>query len=127
MGVVMKNSQSGGSSVKVMLFFLFLGVFIIVAGRIVPGTYNYYVLRDLADRVVGEYAALNLATVNKRVQFELHRTHIKTDDETFVIIKSDRGYRVYVDYPISMEFEIGEYNLSMEGYEYFSITYEAES
>ncbi len=123
----MKQGQAGLSAIKLMVIITLLWVFGTVAGRIVPGVYDFFLLRDLADRVVGEYAALKMDAVNKRVQFELRRTRITVDDQTFVIIRSDRGYRVYVDYPISLEFDLPGYNLSVEGYEYFSLTYEAES
>jgi hypothetical protein len=123
----MKSSQFGGSLLKVMIIFFLLGAFITVAGRVVPGVYNYFILRDLADRVVGEYAVLKLEMVKKRVDFEIHRSRMDVDDETFVIIRSGRGYRVYVDYQISMEFEVGDYPLALEGYEVLTLTYETES
>jgi hypothetical protein len=123
----MNSRQSGASLMKVMIVLAFLGGVLTVAGRVVPGVYEYFVLRDLADRVVGEYATLNLYTVKSRVQFEMDRSQIDVDDETFVVIKSGRGYRVYVDYQISMEFEFKEYILAWKGYETLTLTYEAES
>jgi hypothetical protein len=123
----MKNQQFGGSNLKMMIVLLVLGAFFTVTFRVVPGLYNYYILRDLADRVVVDFVDLDLPTVKKRIVFELDRNHIDADEETFVVIKSGRGYRVYVDYLISMEFMLGEYLISMDGYEDFSLTYEAES
>jgi hypothetical protein len=123
----MKNRQSGASLIKIMLILSILGFIAMVAGRVVPGYYEYSILTDLADRVVGEYAVLDMQTVKKRINFELHRTHINIDDETFIVIKSDSGYRVYIDYQIDMEFSIGGKPLVLEGYEILTFKYEAES
>ncbi|MBF0359197.1 MAG: hypothetical protein HQL70_11375 [Magnetococcales bacterium] len=123
----MTSRQFGGSNLKMMIVLLAFGAFFTVTFRVVPGLYNYYILRDLADRVVVDYVDLDLPTIKKRIDFELDRNHIDADDETFVVIKSGLGYRVYVDYQISMEFMLGEYLISMDGYENFSLTYETES
>ncbi|MBF0445007.1 MAG: hypothetical protein HQL68_05415 [Magnetococcales bacterium] len=123
----MKNRQAGGSLIKLMLILLLLGAAVTVALRVVPGIYNYYILTDLADRVVGDYAKLDLTEVNKRVKFELHRTRIMIDDETFVINQTELGYRVYVDYLIPMDFMLGSYELVLDGHENLTLRYEAES
>ena len=123
----MDSRQSGGAMVKVLLILAFLGCFLTVAGRVVHGVYEYFILRDLADRVVGEYATLELDAVKERVTFELHRSRMDIDDQTFVVVQSGRGYRVYVDYQISMEFEIGDFPISLDGYETLTLTYEVES
>ncbi|MBF0193651.1 MAG: hypothetical protein HQL71_03795 [Magnetococcales bacterium] len=123
----MKNRQAGGSLIKLMLIITLFGAVVTVALRVVPGVYNYYILKDLADRVVGDYAQLDLAEVNKRVKFELHRTHINIDNETFEIIQTGQGFRVYIDYQIPMDFMLGSYEIVLDGYEYLTLSYEAES
>jgi hypothetical protein len=123
----MNSRQSGSSLIKVMLILSTMGILMTVAGRVVPGAYEYYLLRDLADRVVGEYAALELNAVNSRVQCEMHRSHIDVDDKSFLVTRTGRGYRVAIDYRISMEFEIRGYPLVLEDYEMLILTYEAES
>ena len=123
----MKDRQSGASLIKVMIILSFIGLSLTVAGRVIPGVYEYFLLRDLADRVAGEYAALELQGVKSRVQFELHRSNINIDEETFIVVPSGRGYRVYVDYRISMEFEFGGYPVVLDGYEMLTLTYETES
>ncbi|MBF0379480.1 MAG: hypothetical protein HQL69_00580 [Magnetococcales bacterium] len=123
----MNNRQAGGSLIKTMLFLTMLLAIVSVSLRVVPGVYNYYILKDLADRVVGEYAQLDLTEVNRRVAFELHRTHLDIDDETFVINQTEHGYRVFVDYLIPMDFMLGPYELVWEGHEYLTLSYDAES
>ncbi|MBF0453560.1 MAG: hypothetical protein HQL72_01940 [Magnetococcales bacterium] len=124
---IRRGGQSGSSLLKVMIILTLLGGFLTVAGRVVPGVYNYFLLRDLADRVVGEYATLSLDNVKSRIQFEMTRSQIDVDDETFVVVRSGRGYRVYVDYQISLVFEFKETPLFLKGYETVTLTYETES
>lgn len=123
----MVNRQFGGTFLRIIVVFSVLGLFLTLAGRLIPSLYDYYLLRDLADRVVREYAGLEKEKIHTRVLFELQRSHIDIDDETFVVIKTVNGYRVRVDYPLDMVFEVGGYTLAWDGFEVIYLTYETES
>ena len=53
------SGQSGFSLGKVIFVIAVLGAILSMAGNLIPDVYDFYILRDMADRVVGEYKSLS--------------------------------------------------------------------
>lgn len=102
-----------------------LGLFLTFLGKAGPGIYDYYLMKDLADRVVLEYANLPEKEVMRRINFELDRSNIKTTQETFQFREAKLGYQVVVTQRIPLVFEIGGRTLAWKGHEEMVLKYEA--
>lgn len=121
---VQRSGEAGFAFLKLIMIIAAVGGVLTVAGRIAPGVYDYYVLRDLADRVVVEYAKLPPNQVRQRVEFELDRSHIKWDEDVFFVAQTAGGYRVTVNYKIPLNFTIGGKEVVLKGYDELILTYE---
>jgi len=101
-----------------------IGLLLTFMGKAGPSLYDYYLMRDLADRVVLDYANLPEAEVMRRVKFELNRSRIVTDEETFQLWEAKEGYHVKVTQHIPLTIEIGGRTLALEGHEEMVLQYE---
>ncbi|MBF0424087.1 MAG: hypothetical protein HQL73_13965 [Magnetococcales bacterium] len=110
---------------KLMIIGGILGLFLTFLGRAGPGIYDYYLMKDLADRVVLDYAGLPMKEVLRRIEFELDRSNIKTTPETFQIREAKRGYQVLVTQRIPLSVEVGGRTLVWKGHEEMVLHYEA--
>lgn len=117
--------QGGFISLKLMIIIFLVGFSLMLMARVGPGYYDYYVLRDLADRVVEEYATLPPSEVERRVSFELGRSRIQREEDTINFKQTKRGYKVVVNYHIPLDFEFAGRPFKLEGYEEWLLTYEA--
>lgn len=122
-----KAGQEGVSFVKVMLIVAVFGAFFSLATSVLPGVYEYYVLRELADRVVGEYADLPIKEIRRRVVYEADRSRIVLDEDTFKLITTRNGLRVNIAYRIPLGLTYGDKTFTIEGYEELLLTYQTES
>ncbi|MGN7613553.1 hypothetical protein ACQZV8_15880 [Magnetococcales bacterium HHB-1] len=123
-----RYDSEAGVSLRHILITLFLisGLFI-VGGKIVPAFYEYYLLRDLANRVANEFSDLPMNEVKKRLHYEAHRSQLDLSEETFAITPTQSGYHVFVDFWEPMEFEIAGEVIPLGSWEGISLTYEVES
>ncbi|MBF0110233.1 MAG: hypothetical protein HQL76_13770 [Magnetococcales bacterium] len=110
---------------RLMLLGGVLGLLLTFLGKAGPGIYDYYVLKDLADRVVLDYANLPLQEVMRRVNFELDRSNITTTKETFQFRETKYGYQVVVTQRIPLSLEVGGTTFVVPGYEEMVLRYEA--
>lgn len=120
-----RQREAGSFLFKVVVIFALMGVGMTLATRIGPGVYQYFLLRELADRVVNDYAKLPIHEVKRRVEYEMHRSKLSSDD--FSMIKTTQGYRVEVDFRIPLVFMLGEKEIAVEGHEEWILTYKVES
>lgn len=102
-----------------------LGLFLTFMGKAGPSLYDYYLLKDLADRVVLDYANLPSVEVARRVAFELDRSSIKTTKETFQFREAKKGYQVMVTQRVPLSLEIGGRVFAVKGHEEMVLKYEA--
>lgn len=121
------QKMGGFSFLKVMVIIAVVGFLFSTGNRTLPQLYECYLLRDLADRVVHKYANMPMEEVQRRVQYELHRSRIVIPEDNFHILPVSHGYRVTVSYTIPLEFQIGEKTFSLEGYEQWEYVYETET
>lgn len=119
--------EGGFSMGKVMFVIAVVGALLSAMGSLVPSLYDFYLLRDVADRVVGEYKTLSKKEVMKRVDFELDRSRIKLPEDTLVIKPTRKGYQVTIDYRIPLALELGGKKYTVEGYEELVMEYQVES
>ncbi len=119
---------AGGFSFVTVLFLIGLaGAFFSMAANTLPKIYECFLLRELADRVVKEYAQLPLEEVQRRVKFELGRSRVPLSPETFKILPIGHGYRVTVHYFVPLELRIGDRTFILDGHEQWAFVYETES
>ncbi|MBF0162154.1 MAG: hypothetical protein HQL88_07685 [Magnetococcales bacterium] len=102
------NRKSGFSFVVIMLIIGLVGALFSMAANTMPKLYECYLLRELANRVVGEYAELPLAEVQRRVNFELYRSRVTIPPETFTILPVGHGYRVTVRHIVPLMLRLGD-------------------
>ncbi len=119
------HRESGSFLFKTIMVFAVLGVGMTLATRVGPGVYNYFLLRDLADRVVTEYATLSVGEVRRRVDYEMNRSNLSSDD--IRVTKTPTGYRVEVDFRIPLVLKLGEKEFSFPGHEEWVLTYNVDS
>ncbi|MBF0126283.1 MAG: hypothetical protein HQM02_03640 [Magnetococcales bacterium] len=119
------DRESGGFLLKVIVVFALVGIGMSLSTRVGPGIYDYFQLRDLADRVVKEYARLPIEEVRRRVEYEMHRSKLSRDD--FVLTKTPKGYRVEVDVRIPLVLPLGDQEFKVSGHEEWILTYQADS
>ncbi|MBF0146496.1 MAG: hypothetical protein HQL84_10345 [Magnetococcales bacterium] len=110
---------------KLMLIGGVLGLFLAFLGKAGPGVYDYYLLKDLADRVVLDYANLPINEVMRRVNFELDRSNVKTSKETFLLRETKHGYQVVVTQRIPLSLDIGGRTWAVPGHEEMVLHYES--
>ncbi|MBF0139039.1 MAG: hypothetical protein HQL74_02040 [Magnetococcales bacterium] len=110
---------------KLMIIAGILGLFLTFLGKAGPGIYDYYLMKDLADRVVLDYASLPMKEVMRRIEFELDRSNIKVSEETFQVRETKQGYQVLVTQRIPLVVEVGGRTLAMKGHEEMVLHYEA--
>lgn len=123
----MRQGERGAGFIKVLMIVAIIGALFSMGSTVVPRLYDYYLLRDLADRVVDDFSNLNMIEVKKRVKFELDRSRINIDGQSFIILPVTGGYRVTIDYRIPMEWQFGQESFSLSGYEEWAFSYEVES
>ena len=121
------GKANGFSFVTLMLMIGLVGAIFSMLANTLPKVYECFLLRELADRVVKEYAALPIQEVQRRVQFEMHRSQLTVSEETFKILPIGHGYRVTVYYPVPLELRIGDEVFPLKGYEKYEFRYEVES
>ncbi|MEO5362636.1 MAG: hypothetical protein H7838_03305 [Magnetococcus sp. DMHC-8] len=122
------TNPSAGFSFLSLLFLIGLaGALFSMAATTLPRLYECFLLRELADRVVGEYAKLPMEEVQRRVVFELSRSKMATTPETFKILQLGHGYRVSVHHFVPLELRIGNRIFTLEGRERWEFVYEVET
>ncbi len=137
------SGQGGFSMGKVIFVIAVVGALLSMAGSLIPDVYDFYVLRDMADRVVGEYKGLSKKEVRKRVTFELDRSRIRSlkdkdifakrprkpqpGQKLFLVKPTRKGYQVEIDYRVPLALEVGGKKFTIEGYEELELTYKVES
>ncbi|MBF0341398.1 MAG: hypothetical protein HQL95_10620 [Magnetococcales bacterium] len=119
------GGQSGGMLMTVVVIFALLGLGMNLVTRIGPAIYEYYLLRDLADRVVREYAKLPSDEVKRRVNYELNRSRLP--EGAISLVRTTSGYRVSVEREIPLSLTLGETVLALPGHEVWTLTYQVES
>ncbi|MBF0460749.1 MAG: hypothetical protein HQL87_05070 [Magnetococcales bacterium] len=120
--------KSGGFSfISLLLFIGIAGTLFSMAANTLPRVYECFLLRELADRVVKDYARLPMEEVQRRVKFELGRSRIAITDETFTILPIGHGYRVTVHRIVPLEIRIGDRTFAVHGYEQWEFVYEVET
>ncbi|MBF0295618.1 MAG: hypothetical protein HQL96_10565 [Magnetococcales bacterium] len=119
------HPEAGNFLLKVIVIFAVLGLGMSVATNAGPKMYDYFLLRDLANRVVGEYAKLPIEEVRRRIDYELHRSRLSRDDLT--LTKTPKGYRVEVDVRIPIMLPMGDREFRIPGHEELILTYRADS
>ena len=119
--------MGGFSFTKVMLIIGIVGALSSTGGSIIPKLYEYYLLRDLANRVVHDYADLSMTEVQRRVQFEINRSKISIPENSLHIFALGHGYRVTINYLIPLELHMGEKTFFLDGYEQWEFIYEVET
>lgn len=117
----------GFSFVTLMLLIGMAGALFSMAATTFPKLYECFLLRELADRVVQEYAKLPIEEVRRRVQFEMHRSRIVIPQETFKILPIGHGYRVTVHHIVPLELRIGDQTYTLPDYEKWVFVYEVET
>lgn len=110
---------------KLLIIAGILGLFLTFLGKAGPGIYDYYIMKDLADRVVLDYANLPMKEVLRRIEFELDRSNIKITAESFQIRETKHGYQVLINQHIPLVVEVGGRTLSLKGHEEMVLHYEA--
>ncbi|WP_130472146.1 hypothetical protein [Candidatus Magnetaquicoccus inordinatus] len=121
------QKQQGFSFFTLLLFIALAGLLFSFLASTAPKLYECFLLRELADRVVKEFAPLPLEEVQRRVKIELGRSRVILTQESFRMLPTTQGYRVAVRYEVPLELRIGEHTFTVEGYEKWVFLYEVES
>lgn len=119
--------MAGYSFAKTMMIIAIAGALFSVGSSTLPKLYEYYILRDLANRVTQEYNTLPLEEVQRRVQFEFNRSRITIPEASFQVLDTGHGYRVTFHYTVPLVLHIGEKQFSLDGYEQWKLIYKVES
>lgn len=98
--------QGGWGMIKMIVYIAAFAFAATVGLTVVPAWYDYQILKDLADRVVNEYQELPPAEVQKRVNYEIYRSRMELDEDTFVFRRSGKGYKVNVHYRVHVTLPI---------------------
>ncbi|MEO5346105.1 MAG: hypothetical protein H7834_06975 [Magnetococcus sp. YQC-9] len=127
MRVGTRNRRRGGGGLwlSLLVFCLLLIVGTALVMGIGTAVYDHFLMRDLANRVVKEYAALPLDEVKRRVRFEIDRSHLP--EEAFNVTKTLSGYRVEVAQTIPLSLVIGGAQFIVPGYGAWTWTYRIET
>ncbi|MBF0190037.1 MAG: hypothetical protein HQL99_02685 [Magnetococcales bacterium] len=117
--------DSGGFMVKLIVILAVVGVAMTLVSRIGTTLYDYYLMRDLANRVVKDYAKLPVEEVKRRIDYEMNRSRLPAD--AFTLTRTPRGYRVRVEMSIPLGLAYGDEEFAVPGYEEWNLTYQSES
>ncbi|MBF0270811.1 MAG: hypothetical protein HQL98_01880 [Magnetococcales bacterium] len=120
-----KRPDSGGFMLKLMVIIGLVGMAMTLVSRIGTSVYDYYLLRDLANRVVKEYAKLPVEEVKRRIDYEINRSRLPA--EAFTLSRTPRGYRVLVEMSIPLTLPLGDTELAVPGHEEWTLTYQSDS
>lgn len=120
-----RPGESGGAWLTLMV----ICVLVIVGSALTMGigsaVYDHYLLRDLANRVVKEYARLPLDEVKQRVRHEIDQSRLP--EEAFKVTKTLSGYRVEVAQTIPLSLVFGGAQLHVPGHGAWTWTYRTET
>ena len=124
--------KDGFSFLSLMLIIGITGALFSMAANTIPKLYECYLLRELANRVVTEYAELPMVEVQRRVQYELYRSRIVIPPEVFKILPIGHGYRVTVHHTVPLLLRVGDKvftpeTLGLEDREQWEYFYEVET
>ncbi|MBF0428639.1 MAG: hypothetical protein HQL94_06915 [Magnetococcales bacterium] len=119
------HREAGGFLTKVMMIFVILGLGMTAITQVGGEVYQYFLLRDLADRVAKEYGKLPVEEVKRRIDFETNRSKLPTD--ALSLTKTTKGYRVVVEHTIPLALTFGDTVLAVPGHEEWVMTYKVES
>lgn len=119
--------SDGFSFLTLMLLIGVAGALFSMAATTFPKLYECFLLRELADRVTHEYAKLPMDEVQRRVQFEMHRSRLVVPQEAFKILPVGHGYRVTVHHVVPLELRIGDQAYTLPNYKQWTFIYEVET
>ncbi|MBF0368520.1 MAG: hypothetical protein HQL52_03590 [Magnetococcales bacterium] len=124
-----RDPQAGMISLKTLVILVVIVWIVMVGGTLVPAAYEYHILRELADRVAGDYSDLTDKEVRQRIEYELNRSRMKLDEGTFVYkkLRRNQGYKVNIDFRVDMHFNVAGFVIPMGQYEELQWTYEVET
>ena len=94
--------NDGFISFKTLFTLTLIGAIVIGFTKIAPAYFEFYKLKDLANRVVGDMRDLPRGEVEKRVALEFGRERYDLPMKEFVIKTISKGYRVTLDYSVPM-------------------------
>lgn len=107
-----RRGEGGFFSFKTLLILLVIWAVSAAALAFLPAYYDFRVMKNLADKVVGEFADLDYSEVKRRVTFEFDSNRIEVEPEVFVVESlRDGGYSVTIDYPVTFSMSIEDLNL----------------
>ncbi|MBF0260907.1 MAG: hypothetical protein HQL97_03550 [Magnetococcales bacterium] len=124
-GIRPRLGESGGAWLTLMVLCLLVIVGSALTMGIGSAVYDHYLLRDLANRVVKEYATLPLDEVKRRVRHEIDQSRLP--GEALMVTKTLSGYRVEVAQTIPLSLVLGGTQLHVPGHGLWTWTYRTET
>ncbi|MEO5376850.1 MAG: hypothetical protein H7832_03570 [Magnetococcus sp. DMHC-6] len=123
-----RKGEQGFFDLKTMIILASLGFFVTIGFKFASAKYEYYLLTDLANRVVTEFSKDPMKEVERKVNYEFGRSQLHRSKETFIIKKlAENRYRVTVNYHVSLSIQVADFKIPMGQYEEFDWIYEVET